>query len=166
MTMEMSVTSKVLHMGKKKPSQPPPPDDGYHEFTGEHDDPAELIRDEAMEALNSGDAASLAQHLRELNCSFPDLLHRIADLLDPKNKKGLRLKFVGPKGRPANGNRVHRDSMLNSAVGLAMLKLKTQKLESAIEHVSKTTGDSRARILRALARFKPKKPARKKKEVR
>jgi hypothetical protein len=93
MTMKMSVTSKVLHMGKKKPSQPPPPDDGYHEFTGEHDDPAELIRDEAMEALNSGDAASLAQHLRELNCSFPDLLHRIADLLDPKKKKRAEIEI-------------------------------------------------------------------------
>jgi hypothetical protein len=151
---------------KKKPPKPPPIDDGYHEFYGEHDNPADTIGDEAMEALNLGDAAGLAQHLRQIDCPVSDLLHRIADLLDPKNKKGLRLKFVGPKGRPADGNRVHRDSMLNSAVGLAMLKLKTRKLESAIEHVSKTTGDSRARILRALARFKPKKPARKKKEVR
>jgi hypothetical protein len=151
---------------KKKPSQPPPIDDGYHEFTGEHDDPDDAIDVEAIVALRSGDAAGLAQHLREIHCPVSDLLRQIADLLDTTDQNKLRLKFVGPKGRPANGNRVHRDSMLNSAVGLAMLKLKTQKLESAIEHVSKTTGDSRARILRALARFKPKKPARKKKEVR
>jgi hypothetical protein len=151
---------------KKKPSQPPPIDDGYHEFTGEHDDPDDAIDVEAIVALRSGDAAGLAQHLREIHCPVSDLLRQIADLLDTTDQNKLRLKFVGPKGRPADGNRVHRDSMLNSAVGLAMLKLKTKKLESAIEHVSKTTGDSRARILRALARFKPKKPARKKKEVR
>ena len=150
--------AKKIPSQPPNPPQPPPPDDGYQEFYGEHDNPADTIGDEAMEALNSGDAASLAQHLRELDCLFPDLLHRIADLLDPKNKKGLRLKFVGPKGRPADRNRVHRDSMLDSAVGLAMLK--TDKLESAIHHVSTTTGHSRARILRALARFKPKKPAR------
>jgi hypothetical protein len=145
---------------KKKPSKPPPIDDGYHEFTGEHDNPDDEIGHDAMEALNTADAVGLAQLLRQIDCSVSDLLVRFADLLDPKDQKGPRLKFVKTKGRPADRNRVHRDSVLHSAVGVALLKLKTKKLESAIEQVSKT-GASRARILRALATFKPKKPSRK-----
>ena len=150
-------------MGKKKtPSQPPPLDDGYHEFYGEHDNPADSVGFEAMEALNLGDAAGLAQHLREIDCSFSDLLQRIADSLDTKDQNRLRLKFVKPKGRPADKNRISRDGGLVMQVRFAFRKLKTNKLEAAIQHVSTTAKVSRARVRRAWDRYTPKKAAKKK----
>jgi hypothetical protein len=147
---------------KKKPSQPPPIDDGYHEFYGEHDDPDDSIGFEAMEALNLGDAAGLAQQLRQIHCSVSDLLWQIADLLDTEDQKKLRLKFVGPKGRPADKNRIYRDSGLHMQVKFAFRKLKTEKLEAAIQHVSTTAKVSRARVRRAWDRYTPKKAAKKK----
>jgi hypothetical protein len=147
---------------KKKPPKPPPIDDGYHEFYGEHDDPADSIGDEAIEALKSGDAAGLAKHLRQIDCSISDLLWQIADSLDTKDQNRLRLKFVGPKGRPADKNRIFRDSNLHMQVRFALRRLKTDKLEAAIQHVVTNAKVSRSRVRRALDRFTPKKTARKK----
>jgi hypothetical protein len=147
---------------KKKPPKPPSIDDGYHEFTGEHDDPDDSIGVEAMEALNLGDAAGLAQQLRQIHCSVSDLLWQIADLLDTKDQNRLRLKFVGPKGRPADKNRIFRDSNLHMQVRFALRRLKTAKLEAAIQHVVTNAKVSRARLLRALDRHRPKNAPRKK----
>jgi hypothetical protein len=147
---------------KKTPSQPPPIDDGYHEFSGEHDDPDDAIDVEAIVALRSGDAAGLAQQLREIHCPVSDLLREIADLLDTKDQTKLRLKFVKPRGRPADKNRIYTNGDLHMQVRFALRKLKTDKLESAIQYVVTKTKVSRARVFRAWGRQTPKKAPRKK----
>ena len=47
-------------------------------------------------------------------------------------------------------------------VKFAFRKLKTEKLEAAIQHVSTTAKVSRARVRRAWDRYTPKKAAKKK----
>jgi hypothetical protein len=147
---------------KKKPSKPPPIDDGYHEFYGEHDDPDDSIDVEAIVALKSGDAAGLAQQLREIHCPVSDLLRQMADCLDTKDQNKLRLKFVKPKGRPADKNRIYTDGDLRMQVRLALRKLKTDQLESAIQYVMTKAKVSRAKVFRAWGKHTPKKAAGKK----
>jgi hypothetical protein len=134
---------------KKTPSRPPPIDNGYHEFYGEHDDPDDAVDIEAILVLRRGDAAGLAQQLREIHCPVSDLLRQIADCLDTKDQTKLRLRFVKPKGRPADKNRIHTDGDIRMQVRLAFRKLKTDQLESAIQHVMTKFKLSRSRVFRA-----------------
>jgi hypothetical protein len=137
---------------KKTPSQPPPIDDGYHEFYGEHDDPDDAVDIEAILALRRGDAAGLAQELRQIHCPVSDLLGEMADCLVSKDQTKFRLKFVKPKGRPADRDRIHKDGDIRTQVKLALRKLKTDQLESAVQHVMTKLKLSRSRIFRALGK--------------
>jgi hypothetical protein len=130
-------------MAKTKSRRPKPKDDDDLSGTGEN--PADLVHDEGFEALRTNDAAQLGQYLREAQPPDPEIIKKIADLLDPKGKTSPKLKFVGSRGRPVDEKKVFSDANIYMNVRFALLKF--PKLESAIAQVAKQTGKSRSTII-------------------
>jgi hypothetical protein len=131
-----------IAMAKTKSRRPKPKDDDDLSGTGEN--PADLVHDEGFEALRTNDAAQLGQYLREAQPPHPEIIKKLADLLDPKGKTSPKLKFVGSRGRPIAENKLLSDANIYMKVRFALKKF--SKLEAAIAHVAKQTGKSRSTI--------------------
>jgi hypothetical protein len=119
------------------------------EWEGTGENPEDWIRDEGFHALETQDAALLGQYFREAQKPDPEIIKRVANLLDPPNKNSQRLIFVSPRGRPVDKRKIH--SAGNIRMMLVDARRQFPKLESAVAHISTRTGKSRSAIFALLA---------------
>src|SRR4051794_12293225 len=77
------------------------------EWAGTGENPEDWIHDDGLYALDTKDAALLGQYFREAHKPDPEIIRRVANLLDPPNKNTHRLIFVAPRGRPVDQRKLY-----------------------------------------------------------
>src|SRR3954451_19739405 len=116
------------------------------EWAGTDENPEDWIRDEGADAIDTKNAPLLGQYFREAKTLDPEIIKRVANLLDSPRKNCLRLVFVGPRGRPRK---------LQTAQKIRMMMVSARRefgnMEAAVAHVSEMTGRSRSGIFALLA---------------
>jgi hypothetical protein len=127
-------------------AEQPPPTGEDIEWPGTGENPEDLIHGEGREALRTRDAASLGQYLREAKVPDPEIIRRLADLLDPRDGAAHDLTFRRrSRGRPVDENKTFEKGGIYMMLWSAHRSL--GKLEAAVNYVAERTGRSRSSLM-------------------